>query len=257
MLRKMRRSFILLIVYLSVYSVFGQSKDFYKNYDCYTHVRNENPASLDYNLELIQCIARHDNYDKAMRLLDSLILIYPDSGKLYFFKAICRLEQNMYDTTCISFYKKAIDLNYNLSLCYENMGGHYYNFLVFCEYKNSPFKLKLKEKLKLLDLAEENYLKSININKISKEYVLQDLALVKYKRDTLLGVKQKELSYPDKFDTITIITSLLDCGEFGGHLEYVKIYHSGKDIVGVLSLDSIYCSPGMQLDAKLDLSFKF
>lgn len=51
----------------------------------------------------------------------------------------------------------------------------------------------------------------------------------------------KKLESSPKFDTLVIITLLRDCGEFGGHYEYIKCFYNKESLVGCFHQDPAEC----------------
>jgi hypothetical protein len=223
--------------------IFGQEQYINKNYDCnlLSWMKKKGETELDLKLIKIECLIIRDQFESGMKILDSLIFANPTNGELCATKADYLSRNNRFDTTYISYQKQAIKLNYNLGYSIYHLGDYYYNFLMCCERDKSPLKLSKTQKLELLEFAELNFSKALLLNKKLKSNYLENLAKIKEKRAELTNIKIDELKFSNEFDTLLIISELMDCGEFGGHLEYIKCYHSKGNIVAIFSQDEPFC----------------
>jgi hypothetical protein len=240
----MKKHFYLFILLICSLQIIGQNLDIDKNYDCnllnnrYLYI--ENPTKIDSILLKIECLVIRGQFDNGMNMLDSLLKQNPDNGNLYYLKGHYYSDKNIFDTVYISYQKKAIELNYELHLCLYNLGNYYYNYLISCESGTSPIKLSNNQKLELLNSAEINYTKALSYKEFKAD-ALEAIYKTKEKRAFITNNKIPELTFTNQFDTLLIITQLRDCGEFGGHLEYIKCYHSNGNIVGIFSQDERFC----------------
>src|SRR6476661_10971394 len=69
-------------------------------------------------------------------------------------------------------------------------------------------------------LLSQNY-----YSKIKKEYLSQNWS------DKSTELELQKLNFESKHDTLIIIAMLMDCGEFGGHFEYIKCYYLNNALV--------------------------
>lgn len=184
-----------------------------------------------------------------MKILDSLIKSNLDNGKLYAYKASYFSQNNVFDTVYFAFQKEAIRLNYFLGSSLYNLACDYYNYIISCESEKSILHLSKDKKIELLNSAEINCLKAIPIDKSGKNRCLELLVMIKNKKAAITNTKIEPLKFTNKFDTLLIISQLMDCGEFGGHLEYIKCYHVKDNIVSVFYQDQPFCQ-GMEKSDK-------
>lgn len=66
----------------------------------------------------------------------------------------------------------------------------------------------------------------------------------------------KQLNFKSKFDTILIITLLRDCGEFGGHFEYIKCFYKKDTIFGSFHQDPPECEFNFKPEKAIFNSYK-
>lgn len=244
----MKLFFSILSIFATYNSSYGQREYIDKNYDCkLLTVWNpffKNPSKIDTILLRVECYVIRDQFAYGINLLDSLIRTNPKEGKLFVLKAQYHYRHNIYDTVYFSCLREAINLNYDLGFSLGLTANLYYNYISATESPNSTFTLSNSKKNQLLELCEKNCLKSLPIYNERKDFILELLSLTKKKKADLNGQKIEELNLVSKFDTLTIVSQLMDCGEFGGHLEYIKCYHSNNDIVAEFSQDPPYCELG-------------
>jgi hypothetical protein len=203
---------------------------------------------LDTLLIEVECLVIRDRFSVGMKMLDSLIKDNPENGKLYYCKAFYYRDNNIYDTTYFSLLRKSIELNYQIGSSLGSFANFCFNFIVACEKPKSPIILSSLKKIEFLNISEGYCIKAIPLENRGKDSYLELLAMIKDKRNEISGIKTGELKFNNKFDTLTLVSQLMDCGEFGGHLEYIKFYHSNKNIVAEFSQDIPSCQNEMKPD---------
>lgn len=256
----MRICFLILLFFTLSRTVQGQDQYIDKDYECklldcnYRYMKN--PTKLDTLLIAVECLVIRDQFSQGMRKLDSLIQVYPENGKLYYYKAFYCRDNNIYDTTYFSLLRKSIDLNYQNGSSLGTFANFCYEFIVACEKPNSLTILPKTKKKELLNVTENYCLKAIQLDNAGKNSHLELLAMTKQKRNEISGIKTGDLKFSNDFDTLIFVSQLNDCGEFGGHLEYIKFYHIEKNIVGEFSQDVPYCQDEMQPDTPPYAAYK-
>lgn len=99
------------------------------------------------------------------------------------------------------------------------------------------YKLTDDEKSRLMDLAERNFWLSYSSGLKEAIFIVGDIQKMK---NELFKIPQANIDLGQ--DTITIIASILDCGEFGGHVETIDIINNGdNNYTAIFHSDSIYC----------------
>jgi hypothetical protein len=99
------------------------------------------------------------------------------------------------------------------------------------------FELSVSEKSRLFELAERNIWLSYNNGLKEAVFTIGDIQKLKNEH---LGTPLP-IIYPSH-DTLKIIVSIRDCGEFGGHIETIDIVNNGEEsYIATFHSDSIYC----------------
>jgi tetratricopeptide (TPR) repeat protein len=241
----MKKVSLIFMFFAFTITLFGQYKYIDKDYDCklldwhYRYIKN--PNKLDTLLIRIECLVSRGQFNSGMKILDSLIKSNPNNGKLYAYKSTYLSQNNIFDTAYFAYQKKAVELNYFLGSSLYSLACNYYNYFNGCEAEKSPHHLSKVKKVELLNLAEINCLKAMSIDKSIKNFCLELLVMIKNKKAVINKTKIESLRFSNKFDTLLIISRLMDCGEFGGHLEYIKCYHAKNNLIAVFSQDELFC----------------
>lgn len=211
---------------------------------------NENKkASLDFSLTKVECYITYNCYEKWMKILDSLIKLYPDSGKLLLSKCWYINRENPIDTSISCDYlRQCIKLNYMTGYSNYLIGMIYYNYYLNYESNKTIIQFPLNNKLSMLNEAEDYFLQAVRLDKKIVPGYYEQIYNIRKKKAELLGDSVSSFMYTNKFDTLLIIGEIRDCGEFGGHYEYIKCYHSQVNIVAVFSQDKQECIGGMEPD---------
>lgn len=201
----------------------------------------ENPTEVDSALILIECLVNQNNYPIAMELLDSLIAENATDASLFMVRANYRWKHDACDTIYIEDLFKALSFGGDSSINLYNIGVHYYNYIIACDDSSGAMKPSTEDKLKLLKRAES----------IVKEAAAYDSSLVGFYyefmfmtwelKTKITGVELNPISLDEKFDTLLLMAQLRDCGEFGGHMEYIKCYYSDGKLVGRFWKDPPLC----------------
>ncbi len=201
------------------------------------------PTAVDTALKDVECLIIRNQYQKGMKLLDSLIETNSTNNKLYHVKTHFQVEHNIYDTVYLNNLRLALALgkDSDTSLILYNLGVYYLNYLVACNDSSSPVNLDSSDFINLINRAELLVKKSAVLN---KEYVpdsYEFLYIAKETKAEVLNIPLQPLSIDGDFDTLLIMSELRDCGEFGGHLEYIKCYYKNGKLKGVFWKDHPTC----------------
>ncbi|MBC7000897.1 hypothetical protein [Cytophaga sp. FL35] len=111
-----------------------------------------------------------------------------------------------------------------------------------CGKQNSKKKINIlsEQNLKLKDSIE-------NLLRTKESKFLSDSVKIDFSKG-ILGV----LNYPYYSDTLVLSARFADCGEFGGHKEYLKIYVADEKYICLFINKSIDCSQSYSKYTKID-----
>ncbi|MFT4850983.1 MAG: hypothetical protein ACI83B_003545 [Sediminicola sp.] len=253
--------FLIILFFLYQQNAKGQNY-IDENYDCellnWKIELEENPTAVETALKDVECLIIRNQYQKGIKLLDSLIVQNTTNTKLYHIKTHFQVNHNIYDTTYFKNLRLALSLGSapDTSMILYNLGVYYLNFLVACNDSNSPVTIEESQFLNLIDRAE-NYAKESST--YNKEYIPDYYGfkfIVKETRSNYLNIPLQPLSYNDDFDTILIMSELRDCGEFGGHIEYIKCYQKNGEIKGEFWAGPTDCKYEAQNENNQEFKFK-
>jgi hypothetical protein len=228
------------------------SKHFDKEYDCnYFAEINKPKTDIDKQRLYIRCLVYdHRNLSRAIFMLDSLNGIYKNdnlfndkTSYLAFFKP--------YDTTYFSMQRQLIDKKYSIPYSFAQMGMYYMNYVAICSTDSSKTKLTTETKIRLLELSSYFFSKSLSGQSSVKEFSFIFLPDVLNELQSLKGVKLKKLSESKVSDSLIIIAHIPDCGEFGGHFEYIKFYKKNDSLSVQFTHDSTTCQSGFVPDKQI------
>jgi hypothetical protein len=176
--------------------------------------------------------------EKYNQLVSCLLAFEPENPKLNFHKATLSESENINDTSFFKYYRKSIESDYMIGESYYNMGVFFINNLLKRKINDSLaiFDFRKKEQEWYFNIAE-NYIWS-SYNSGFKESVFAIGEIQNLKHEYLNAFKP--IVNLDQ-DTLIIITQVLDCGEFGGHIEKIELINNDDIYNAYFYSDSIYC----------------
>lgn len=246
-----------LLFILTISNSYSQTKD---NYDeCISSFLEdfnmENPTELDSLKIKLECILYTKEYEKGLKLVDSLIQSNPSDGSLYHLKGNI-LYRDIRDTAYIQYYRKAAQLGFLEGREYLTIGQHYLSYSHGNGFFESPLNLSDADVLKILMISKKNIHKALAITKDYSAECYESLVKIQSAENYINKIELKPLQFNQDFDTLIIMSFLMDCGEFGGHMEYIKFFHENDNIVGVYSQDQPVCMADIQPKKELYADYK-
>lgn len=175
--------------------------------------------------------------EKYVQLLDCLLSFDSVNPELNFYKAGLFERNEINDTSFFRFYRVCINENFRKGDSYYNMGVFFINELF--SWKNDSlgmFGISRNEQEKYLNLAERYMWSSYKSGLKEATFVIGEIQNLKY---AYLETAKPRIDLDQ--DTLRIITKILDCGEFGGHIETIDLINSGEYYEANFFSDSIYC----------------
>jgi hypothetical protein len=241
----MTRRVLLLIILIFFYCNSHCQSYVSENYDCdllnWRFEEIENPTTIDTVLVDVECLINRNQYDKGMGLLDSLIEKNHYNPDLYLLKAHFQERNNLFDTIYFNSYRIALELGADTGQTLYNLGALYYNYVIACNNSDSPVKVTASEKIDILNHAESVVKLAAYHDYKYLSYSYEFLSLSKEAKAEIMGEAIKPISLESKFDTLLLMSQLMDCGEFGGHIEYIKCYYQNEELKGVFWKDAPIC----------------
>lgn len=225
------------------------SKDNDKEADCnYFAKINEPRTDLQKQRLFIHCLVHgRGELSRALFMLDSLNKLY-NSDDLINDKARYLALFRPCDTTYLSIQRQLIEKGYLIFFSYTQLGIYYMNYVAVGGTDTSSVKMNREKKIELLELSKSYLNKGLNDPNTEKGYTFIYLPQVEKELCALKGLKIQELSTSTKFDSLIIIADIPDCGEFGGHFEYIKVYREPSTFVAKFTSDSTKCQDGFKRD---------
>jgi hypothetical protein len=247
----MKERVLILIAFLFLYCDSNSQSFIDENYNCeWLHWRFDeidHPTSIDTTLIDVECLIIRNQYDKGINLLDSLIKKNGDNPELYLRKAYFQADKNIFDTLYFDNFRTALELGADTSQTLYNLGAYYFNFLVACGDSTSPLKLALSDKINLINRAEKVVERAATHDKEYLSYYYEFVSLSRAYKAELRNEDlepfpvEEPFSVEADFDTLLIMSELMDCGEFGGHIEYIKCYYDHEELKAIFWKDDPKC----------------
>ncbi|MBK8806986.1 MAG: hypothetical protein IPO21_10205 [Bacteroidales bacterium] len=232
-----------------------------ENYNCellqwkLKHIYN--PTSVDTIAIIdVECLIIRNQYEKGMRLLDSLIEKNKDNPKLYLHKAFHQVNKNSFDTTYFNNFRIALKLGADSSSTLYNIGIYYLNFVMSCNDSLSPIKIKTSDKFNLINRAEYYVKQAAAHDKNYLADLYEFLSKTKEYKAEISNIALKPFSIDENFDTLLLMAKLMDCGEFGGHIEYIKCYYHKGELKAVFWKDNPICEIEFSKENIIENNFK-
>jgi hypothetical protein len=241
----MQGKVLIIIVLLFFYHNSNSQNYIDENYDCellnwrFEHI--DAPTAVDTILIDVECLIIRNQYEKGMSLLDSLIQKNKDYPELYLQKAYYQADYNRFDTAYFANFRKALKLGADTSFTLYNLGVYYYNYLL--AFNDSTFQQELSssEIISLINQAEHVVRKSAIYDKEYLSYSYEFLSMSKQLKADVRNENLTPFSVEVKFDTLLLMSQLMDCGEFGGHIEYIKCYYDNEKLKAIFWKDDPIC----------------
>lgn len=252
---------IFLLVVFSSFCLNSNCQSFIdKNYDCellnwkYEYI--ENPTSVDSTLIDVECLIIRDKYKKGISLLNSLIEKNKDNPELYLRKAYFQADKDIFDTLYFNNFRIALELGADTSETLYNTGVYYYNYLISVNDSSSPVKLANTDKINLIDQAEMVVKKAAIHDEKYLSYSYEFLSQSKELKAKIKNEKLNPFSLDDKFDTLLIMSQIMDCGEFGGHIEYIKCFYQNDELKATFWKDDPDCEVEIPKEEFVEYNYK-
>jgi hypothetical protein len=253
---------IVLLIIASIFLNFNSSCQNFidKDFDCgflFERVEyNDSLTYIDTALIDVECYIMKNQYERGMKLLDSLIEKNKSNPELYLKKAYFQANHNIYDTAYFDNYRKAIEAGADTGNTLYNLGVYYFNYVMTFNEINSPYELKASEKINLINQAESLVKQSAIHDKKYLCYSYEILCLTKESKSEIMNTTLQPFSFDEKFDTLLIMSELKDCGEFGGHIEYIKCYYQQRKLKAEFWKDAPICEIEITKDRKTENDYK-
>jgi len=256
----MKERVLILIALLFIYYISNSQNHIDENYDCellnWKFKYIDNPTSVDTTLIFVKCLIIRNQYEKGMSLLDSLIEKNKDNPELYLQKAYHQADKKELDTAYFVNFRIALKHGAEPSLTLYNLGVHYFNYVVACNDSSSPVTLSASEKINLIKQAESFVKQSAVHNKEYLSYSYEFLSLSKEFKAKIRNEDLPPLALTEEFDTLLIMSRLPDCGEFGGHIEYIKCYYQQGELKAVFWKDDPICDIVIPKEVVIENDYK-
>lgn len=236
------KNHLLIILSLLFFHVAFSQEESVRNDDCYSRYKwfpkIGNPTLLDSLKCDIFCSSNRNNLNNKQEVLDSLLIIHENDGFLNMSKGDYLMQENYQDTLFLKYYKKAAKIGFEQEFLYTNISIFYFNY--------SLNDLTKESKLSILANANKYIQKALLLHTEAPAFKLEVLGSIKMQ---LKEVENKDLhvpKHPRFFDTLYIMTHMRSCGEFGGHMEYIKCYQKEDKLLGIFSVGKAFCEQGFQ-----------
>jgi hypothetical protein len=182
----------------------------------------------------LACSISDNNYIQLINCLLSYDSVNP---KLNFYKAGLSERKEITDTSFFRYYRVSIENDFKKGESYYNMGAFFINNL-FSWQKDSMamFGFLKNEQEKYLNLAEKYMWSSFKSGFKESIFAIGDIQNLK---NEYLKTPKPRINLDQ--DTLTIVAQIMDCGEFGGHIEKIHLINNGDNYNTYFFSDSIYC----------------